>query len=270
MKGVIELSYYDLLIASVLVLLTGCLSVALKLGLEKTIAIASLRTVVQLLLIGFILEWLFSLNSFLALIPVVFVMVAVATSESVKRSSRYFKGIHRQSFLSLFIVGLTVVYVVTAVIVKVEPWWKPQYLIPLLGMIVGNILTGISLTIDNLLESFAERRHEIEMELSLGATSWEASRDSVSAAVRKGLIPVINSMMVVGLVSLPGMMTGQILSGTSPVMAVKYQIVVMFMIAAAVSLGSIGMALLIFRKIFNDKHQLMTELILKRAKKAKK
>lgn len=90
---------------------------------------------------------------------------------------------------------------------------------------------------------------------------WEAARDPLSQAVRRGMIPILNSMTVVGIVSLPGMMTGQILEGASPLAAVKYQIVVMFMLAASTSLGSMGVALYVFRRLFNDRHQLRAERI---------
>jgi putative ABC transport system permease protein len=110
----------------------------------------------------------------------------------------------------------------------------------------------------------AERRAEVEMELSHGATRWEAARTPLRDAVRRGMIPIINAMMVVGLVSLPGMMTGQILAGADPLEAVKYQVVIMFMIAGATSMGCIGMALLVYRRLFNEKHQLRADLILRR------
>jgi putative ABC transport system permease protein len=128
-------------------------------------------------------------------------------------------------------------------------------------MVLGNSLTGISLCLDTLLEALSERRAYVETELALGASRWEAVREPLAQSVRRGLIPIINSMMVVGLVSLPGMMTGQILQGADPLQAVKYQIVVMFMIAASTSLGCMTMALLVYRRLFNERHQLRSEWI---------
>jgi putative ABC transport system permease protein len=136
--------------------------------------------------------------------------------------------------------------------------------IPLLGMVLGNSLTGVSLAMDSLLTDLDEHKDRIEMELSLGASRWEAARDPLSEAVRRGMIPILNSMTVVGIVSLPGMMTGQILEGASPLSAVKYQIVVMFMLAASTSLGSMGVALFVYRRLFDDRHQLRVERIQKR------
>jgi len=211
--------------------------------------------------VGYLLQWVVDLRSPWLVAGVVAVMLAVAGHAAVGRSSRTLAGLVWLAMASLVVSGLATVYAVTAVVVGSEPWWEPRYLIPLLGMILGNSLTGISLGVDSLLESFDAGRETIETDLALGATRWEAALPAIREAVRRAMIPMINSMLVVGLVSLPGMMTGQILQGADPAQAVKYQIVVMFMIAAATSLGSIGIALLTFRRLFNAKHQLVSDCI---------
>ena len=261
--SVIPLSNLDLIIAASLILISGVVSLALKIGLEKKLAIASARTIIQLLLVGYILDYVFKIDNPWLIALVVMIMVGAATRESVKRPTKTFKGIHKHAFFTLLFCGIITVAVVTQVIVGVDVWYQPQYVIPLLGMVLGNMLTAISLSVDYLLDSLSTKAEEIDMELAHGATSWEAARDPVSRAVAKGMIPILNNMMVVGLVSLPGMMTGQILSGTDPIVAVKYQILVMFMLAAATSLGSIIMALLVFKNVFNSSHQMMSEKIVK-------
>jgi putative ABC transport system permease protein len=188
-------------------------------------------------------------------------MIGAASHAAVKRPTRTFKGVTWRAFVTLVLSGLLTTFLVSRVVIEIQPWHKAQYLIPLLGMILGNGLTGISLCLDQLLERLSERRAEIEQELALGATRWEAARDVLGDAVRRGMIPIVNAMMVVGIVSLPGMMTGQILAGENPVNAVKYQIVVMFMIAAATSMGCILMALLAYKRLFNARHQLDAGLI---------
>ncbi len=260
----IELGLFDLVLATGLVVAAGGVSVALKLDLERRLAFAALRTVLQLAIIGYVLKWVFGVEKAWALAPVVGVMILVASRAAIERAGRTYSGATLDALITLLGCGLLTTGVVTQVVIRVDPWFKPQYVIPLLGMILGNALTGISLCIDALLEGFSERRHLVEMELAHGATRWEAARDPIREAVRKGMIPIINAMSVVGLVSLPGMMTGQILAGNPPVQAVKYQIVVMFMIAAATSLGCIGTALLGYRRVFNVKHQLRAERIVKR------
>jgi putative ABC transport system permease protein len=126
-------------------------------------------------------------------------------------------------------------------------------------MVLGNALTGVSLALDRFTEDLASRRDQIEAFLALGATRWEAAYKPIQEALRTGMIPTINSMLVMGLVSLPGMMTGQILAGASPIDAVRYQIVIIFMIASGTALGTICVVLLTFRVLFNQEHQLRLE-----------
>src|SRR5262249_34387631 len=122
---------------------------------------------------------------------------------------------------------------------------------------VGNPLNGISLGLDRLGDELAGQRERVETLLCLGATRWEAAHSAIQTAVRTGMIPMINSMIVVGIVSLPGMMTGQLLSGVDPIQAVKYQIVILFLIAAGTALGTISVVLLSFRQLVNSRHQFL-------------
>jgi putative ABC transport system permease protein len=259
--GAIVLAWTDVAIAACLVLVAGVISLALRLQMEKRLAWASVRTVAQLFLIGYVLRWAFDLDTLWVVLLVVLVMVTAASRAAVKRPTRSFSGVTWRAFATLVTTGLLTTIFVTAVVISVKPWYSAQYLIPLLGMVFGNGLTGISLCLDHLLELLAERRAEVEMELAHGATKWEAAQRPLAEAVRRGMIPIINSMMVVGLVSLPGMMTGQILAGADPVEAVKYQIVVMFMIAAATSLGCVVIALLTYHRLFDPAHRLRADLI---------
>jgi len=256
MNADVSIGIWHLVLAAALVLVAGLVSVALQLGLGRRLLLASVRTVVQLLLIGYVLEAVFGLGTLPAVLGLAAVMILAAARAAIKRPSRTFAGAFGHAFATLLIVGLAVTVTVTAVVLQTDPWFRPRYFVPLLGMILGNSLTGISLGLDTLLAALVEKRHLVEAELALGASRWEAARPHVREAVRRGLIPIINSMMVVGLVSIPGMMTGQILAGADPLSAVKYQIVVMFMIAASTSLGCMGVVLLAYRRLFTARHQL--------------
>ena len=261
MTEVLPLDVFDLIIAATLVLITGLLSVVFRLGMERRLLVATLRTVVQLLLVGYALQWVFHVHSAPVLVVILVLMTFAAGRAAVARIARRYPGIHRHAFFTLVLSGTVTTFTVTQAVIGVQPWYRPQYVIPLLGMVLGNSLTGISLCLDHFLESLQERRELVEMELAHGASRWEAARGPLSEAIRRGMIPIINSMMVVGIVSLPGMMTGQILAGADPVAAVKYQIVVMFMIAAASSLGSILVGMMAYRRLFNERHQLRVEQI---------
>jgi putative ABC transport system permease protein len=254
----------QLVIAAGLVVVAGLTSFGLRLRLERSLAIAAGRTVVQLLLVGYVLRWVFAAEWLVTVLSVALVMVLAATLAAVHRSAWTYRGALWRALLTQVLAALLTTFVVTRIIIGVEPWYEPVYFIPLLGMVLGNTLTGLSLCLDALLDAAQNRRAEIEQDLALGATRWEAARDHIAEAVRRGMIPTINAMTVVGIVSLPGMMTGQILAGQDPVQAVKYQIVVMFMIAAAASLGCVGLALLTFQRLFTPDHQLRDDVVRRR------
>jgi putative ABC transport system permease protein len=155
------------------------------------------------------------------------------------------------TFISMLISYTLVSMLVTGVIVGAKPWWTPQYFIPLAGMIVGNSMTAISIALECLFSDLKARRAEVEMELALGADYREASQDILRGAIKAAMIPSINSLMAVGLVSLPGMMTGQILSGTDPLIAIRYQIVVMLMLVASTAIGTVIVTGLVRRRCFS-------------------
>lgn len=252
----IIINYWQLALSSLLIAINIGLSIRLKLGLEKSLMIASVRMAVQLLLIGFVLEWLFAQDNVLTIILISLMMTGVAGIAAVNQTKRRFAGIYLNSLISVFASSSIIVGLGMAGIIKVQPWYDPQYLIPMLGMVLGNTLNGISLSLDRFMEGLIGQREQIETLLALGATRLEATQRQVSEACRVGMIPTINSMMIMGLVSLPGMMTGQILAGANPIDAVRYQIVIMFMIAAATALGIFGVVLLAFYRLSSPDHQL--------------
>jgi putative ABC transport system permease protein len=146
---------------------------------------------------------------------------------------------------------------VLALVVRAEPWWRPDYFIPIAGMVIGNSMNALAISLDRLVSDLTAGRAEVEMRLSLGATPREASEEIVRRSVRAGMIPSINSMMSVGLVFIPGMMTGQILSGMDPAQAVRYQIVVMLMLVGSTGLASIIAVLLARDRCFGPGGQLL-------------
>ena len=255
--GYVELTYTQVGMAALLLLFNGAISVVLRLGLGRRLLVAGLRTVVQLLLVGLVLEWVFSLSRADVVLCLMLVMTLVAGSVAVRRSERRYPGIWLNSILSMCVSSWLITGVALFAIVDVDPWFSPQYAIPLLGMILGNTLNGISLGLDRLGEELSGRRGEVESLLALGATRWEAARESVRQAMRVGMTPILNSMMVVGIVSLPGMMTGQLLGGVDPAQAVKYQVVIMFLIASGTALGTVSIVLLSYRKLFSADHQFL-------------
>ncbi len=264
MNGYIPLDLWQVGLAALLMLVNIGLSIWLKMGLEQMLLIASARMTVQLLLVGYVLTWIFHLQSPWPVLLVGSVMTAIAGTSAVGRTSRRFPGIYWDSLISVFGAAFLVTALTLSGIIRVRPWFDPQYSIPILGMVLGNTLNGITLSLDRYMDGLTTGRDRIETQLAFGATSWEASQGAMRDALRVGMVPTLNSMMVMGLVSLPGMMTGQILGGARPVDAVRYQIVILFVIASATALGAMGVLLLAFRTLFTKRHQLRAELVTRK------
>lgn len=260
----IALGPWQLAGAAALVLLNAGLSLWLRLGLERRLLVASLRTVVQLLILGWILVPVFAFEHAAPVLGLGALMIGLAGFESVRRSSRAYRRANLAAFASLLLAGGSTTVLGTAVLVGVEPWWTAQYLVPLLGMILGNALTGISIGLDRVLAELDGGRDRVDGELALGATWWEAARPVAADSIRAGMIPILNSMSVVGLITIPGMMTGQILGGTDPATAARYQILIMFLIAGAVALGTGASVLMAARAMFDRDHRLRLDRLSRR------
>lgn len=247
---------WHLVFSLVFVLAAGITSLAYGLRLEKDLAVGAVRTFVQLALLGYVLRFVFNVESawlVAAMFGVIVLFAAWTIRGRVKeRQVAFFWPVLISMALSFFLVSV----VVTGVVVGARPWWKPQYFIPLAGMVVGNSMTAIAIALERLFGELRKRRAEVEMMLCLGADYREASADMVRNAMRAGTIPSINSMMAAGVVFIPGMMTGQILAGADPVMAVRYQIVVMLMLVGSTAVGSLLVVLLVRRLAFDSGQRL--------------
>ncbi len=264
MNGPLDLSLWDLAAGAALIAVNGALSAWLGLGMGRRLLIASLRTVVQLLILGVVLDAIFGLQHAWPVLAFGAAMIGLASREALQRSSRRWVGAGPAALVSLLVAAGGTATLASAGIVGVEPWWEPRYLLPMLGMILGNSLTGISLGLDRCLAELDEGAARVELALAFGATRWEAARPVAAEALRTGMIPILNSMAVVGLVTIPGMMTGQILGGVAPALAARYQILILFLIASATALGTAGSVLLCLRALFDDQHRLRRERIVKR------
>jgi putative ABC transport system permease protein len=142
------------------------------------------------------------------------------------------------------------------VIVRPDPWYTPQYLIPLLGMLLGNTMTGIAVSLENLTRQAWRERRAIEARLALGHTWSDAINDIRRDALRAGLIPIINAMAAAGIVSLPGMMTGQILAGSPPLEAAKYQLMILLLIAGGTGFGATSAVWIGSKRLFDERERL--------------
>ena len=251
----IFLTYGDIALASSLILIVLMVSWRLRLHLTKTLLMAALRTVVQLSFIGLILAWVFAREQWYEVLSILTIMTLIAGSAAKNRVKRRYKGLFIDTLLAVSVSAVLVTAIAILVILEVQPWYTPQFVIPILGLILGNSLTAIALTSNQLINAFYEQQARIEMMLSLSATPFEAVHEQIRTAIINGMTPTLNSMLVVGVVSLPGMMTGQILAGADPTQAIRYQIVTMFLICVSSTLGCTISALLTYRRFFNKNQQ---------------
>ena len=255
--GALDISLVQLLLGLVFIVAAGVTSILHSLGLERDLLIGTVRTFVQLFILGYVLKFVFNLSSAWLVVAVFAFMTVFAAWEIRARVRERQVSFFFPLLISMAVSYFLVAYLVTAVLVGATPWWKPQYFIPLGGMIIGNSMNAIAIALERLLGDLRERRNEVEMKLCLGADYKEASRDIVRSAMRSGMIPSINSMMGVGVVFIPGMMTGQILAGADPLLAIRYQIVVMVMLVGATAVGSLLVVLLVRRMCFGAGERLL-------------
>ncbi len=255
---VINIGPFHLAAGLVFIFIAGLTSLYHSLQLEKDLIIGTIRTFIQLFMLGYVLKYVFSINNAFLVILVFGFMTFFAAwtiySRLIEKEISFFLPV----FFSMAISFFTVSFVVTAVIVDVHPWWEPRYFIPMGGMVIGNSMNAIAIALERMLGEIRTKRDEIEMMLCMGADSKEASKGIVKNAMQAGMIPSINSMMAVGMVFIPGMMTGQILGGSDPITAIKYQIVVMVMITGATAIGTLLTVLLVRQRCFNKSVQLIT------------
>jgi len=249
--SIVQLQLADLALAYTLVLLTLALSRLQKLGRERQLLWASLRMVLQLLAIGYLLELVFAIAHPLAVLGILLVMGLFALQVMGGRIEDKMPGFYRVMGSSLLIGCGVVAFFFCGAIVGYRPWYSPRYLIPLAGMIFGNSMNGATLAAERLGSELRAHRDEIETALCLGATPRQAVQGALRSAFRAALIPATNSMAAMGIVALPGMMTGQILSGTPPLIAVRYQIAIMCAITGSVALTSLLILVQGYRRYFN-------------------
>jgi putative ABC transport system permease protein len=256
----LDVTWLDLALAALLVLAAAGISRWQRLGLEFRYLVGGLRAFLQLFAVGYVLVYVFGAEQWWLVLLALAVMLATATAAAIRGRGRGpgRKRLWQISGMGMLVSsGLTLAYV-TQVVLRVSPWYEPRYLIPLFGMIVGNAMNGAALAAERLESEMMRERGTVEAYLALGATPARAAAEPVRRALTAALIPSINGLMVVGLVQLPGMMTGQILAGASPILAVRYQVVVVCMLTFATALTSVIVVLWYRSTFFTAACQLVT------------
>ncbi|KAF6003349.1 hypothetical protein F1559_003744 [Cyanidiococcus yangmingshanensis] len=250
--GALPIDLSQLTIAYFFVILSVLAIWFFGVGIEVDLVWASLRAAVQLLLVGLVLRWIFDANLALLVFLAVGVMMLVASWTAAQRTSHPLPGMFLSVLVSLLMGAGFIIVEMTWIIIRVKPFWMPRYFIPLSGMILGNAMNTVALLGERMQSEVASHEKHIEELLCMGASPSQAIGPALRASLRSALIPVVNTMLTVGLVSLPGMMTGQIVGNGSTDVAARYQIVIFYMITAGSTLSGCMLALLMSGKFFDQ------------------
>jgi putative ABC transport system permease protein len=248
-----SMSVSSLLISSSLVLISLIFSYSQKLKLEKEIVIGVVRAVIQLIVVGYLLNYIFGLKSPLFTTFLVLFMLLNAAYNAAKRGKEIKNGVG----ISFIAIALGTLITLTILVVSGTIKYESYQVIPISGMIISNAMVALGLCYRHMTLDFKNKREEVETKLSLGADLLPASREIIKDSIKTGMLPTIDSAKTLGIVSLPGMMTGLILAGTSPVEAIKYQIMVTFMLLATTSISSLIACYLSYTSFFNQRKQLL-------------
>lgn len=253
-----DLSPWDVAAAAALLLVNAGLSLVLGLGLARSLLVAGARMVVQLGLLALVLRTLFLTENPALTGAAMVVMAGFAGNEILARQERvagrlWTAGLGAAAMLA---AGWLITLPALALLVRADPWWSPRVALPMFGMVAGNAMTGISLALRSLVTTLTRDARAIEARLALGATRAEALGPALREALRTGLLPTINAMAAIGVVTIPGMMTGQLLGGADPMVAARYQMLIMFLIAGTSALALTAMVFALARRLSDDRHRL--------------
>lgn len=249
--GVVNIGNLELAASALLMLVAGIVSLRLKLDLAKDIAVSTVRAFIQLLAMGFLLLYLFKYQTWWLVCIVIAAMSIAATQIAVSRVKGVARGIWLDVFLSIFVSSMVIAFIVVEGVIHAQPWYSARELVPITGMILGNTLSAAAVAIERLFADMDARSDEIYAMIVLGATPREAAFRSIKSAIGAGMTPALATLSAAGIVQIPGMMSGQILAGADPVVAAKYQIVVLLMMSAATTITIVMVCFLAYRKRFS-------------------
>ncbi|TDM12557.1 ABC transporter permease [Macrococcus lamae] len=249
------MTLFQLSLTIIFVIIPLVLSSYLKLGLEKDMIIATVRSIIQLFVIGYLLTFVFDGEHPIYILLMIILMIGAATQNIIKKG-RGIKGITWKIIVTLITVEVvTMGILIGCHIIPAEA----RYIIPISGMMIGNAMVLSLLFLNRFLSEINAADEQIELILSLGGNKKQAIHDSLMSAIRSSMIPTIESQKTMGLVQLPGMMSGQIIGGADPIVAVQFQLLILFLLLTAATISSIMVGFLSYPTLFNDKEQYLGE-----------
>jgi putative ABC transport system permease protein len=256
-KGIINIELWRFIAAYAFIIILLFIVRVRGISREKQIIIASLRMTIQLIIAGYILMFIFENPSPWLTLLIILIMELFAIRNVFKQVKHELnKQLKGTVALSMVTGTLGCLFYFNIVVIHFTPWYEPRYFIPIAGMIVGNSMTGITLGLNTLLGSLKDQRDVVEGALMLGATPKAATKKYVDDAFDSAILPTLNNMIGMGIIFLPGMMTGQIISGVSPLVAIEYQIAILLGIVGSVALTVILFIYIGYKYLFTKHAQL--------------
>ncbi|MFC4410142.1 ABC transporter permease [Chungangia koreensis] len=249
------MTFTTLSLTLIFVLIPLILSKTFGLGLEKDTLIATIRSIIQLLVIGYVLKFVFDSDSFVYILLIVLLMIIAATN-NVKKKGLSIKGITWKVAAALIFVEVLTQSILLGF--RIIPPEAP-YIISISGMVIGNSMVLAILFLNRFTAEIEARHEETELILSLGGTPKQAVHRQLLSAIKASMIPTIESQKTVGLVQLPGMMSGQIIAGADPVIAVQFQLLILFLLLTTAGVTSVLLGFLSYPVLFNEKMQFIKE-----------
>lgn len=241
--------------ALIFVLIPLLLSKYFKLGLEKDTIIATIRSIIQLFIVGYLLQFVFDSERYIYIVLMVAIMIGAAT-QNARKKGKMIKGITWKLVITFVLIELITQFILIGF--NITPP-TAQYIIPLSGMVIGNSMVLAILFLNRFTGEIKSQQDQTELILSLGGTPKQAVQTQLIQAIRASTIPTIESQKTIGLVQLPGMMSGQIIAGADPLQAVFFQLLVLFLLLTTAVFTSILLGFLSYPTLFNERMQFLSE-----------
>ena len=249
------MTYLTLSITLIFVVIPLVLSKTLRLGLEKDTIVATIRSIIQLLAIGYILKFVFDSDNLLYIFLMVALMIGAAT-QNTRKKGKTIKGITWKVATTLILVEVLTQSILLGF--QIIPA-SAQYIISISGMVIGNSMVLSILFLNRFTAEVEASRDETELILSLGGTPKQAIHRQLISAIKASMIPTIESQKTMGLVQLPGMMSGQIIAGADPMQAVQFQLLIVFLLLTNAAVTSVLLGFLSYPSLFNQRMQLLKD-----------
>jgi len=261
----LPVTWWNVLVGLSILLLDVAISYRLNLGIAKDLLIAASRCIVQLALLGLILESVFAAQNVFAVVGMSLAMLLLGANEvTFSRSKKRSDGLFTSTLVSLVVSVAPITIIGSRFAIRGEPFWSPQSFIPILGMITGNAISGTAVSANFITKEVTENKDKIETYLAFGATRMEACLPLARDALKLSLLPTVNQMSVIGLISIPGMMTGAILGGADVAEAARMQMIITFLLTACTTLCVSVSIYFLLSTLVDDKHRIRLDRVNER------